>query len=165
MKVEAVASMLLVSPPPNFGHQDAVLNLAVRLRDACPSDLRVLIGPFAINVGRDFELQPDLLVARYCDLITDGLTDVPLLVAEVRSPGTGQIDRTLKRFLYADHGVPSYWLVDPETPALTAYKLAASRQYELVGEVEGADSWRATEPFPVSITPNDLVAGLELLGR
>jgi Uma2 family endonuclease len=157
---EFLNDYLLLSPSPSFRHQDAILNLAIRLRDHCPANLRVLLGPFPLRIGRSVELQPDLLVARYVDLTTDGLTDVPLLTVEVRSPGTGQVDRSVKKDLYAACGVPSYWLIDPEEPTLTVYRLDPSGHYEQLAEIDGDDSWQASEPFPVAITPSELVTGL-----
>jgi Uma2 family endonuclease len=160
MLAELFDGVLLLSPTPGFGHQDAVLSLAITLRQACPRGLRVLVGPFAVRLGEDAELRPDVLVARYVDLTTDGLTAPPVLAAEVRSPGTGLIDRSLKKMLYARHGVGSYWIVDPETPSLTAFELDPSGDYRPVGRVSGMDRWQATHPFPVAIVPVDLVAGL-----
>ena len=160
MITEMFDGALLLSPSPGFGHQDAVLSLAVRLRAACPPGLRVLTAPFAVRLGRDAELRPDVLVARYADLTGDGLSEPPLLVAEVRSPGTGLVDRCLKKIVYARHGVLCYWLVDPEAPSLTAFELDAGGEYVTVAEVSGPGRWSATRPFPVTVVPLDLVAGL-----
>jgi Uma2 family endonuclease len=160
MIAELFDGALVLSPTPGFGHQDAVLSLAVTLRNACPRGLRVLVGPIAVRLGRDAELGPDVLVARYADLATDGLTAPPLLAVEVRSPGTGLVDRSLKKVVYARHGVPSYWLVDPEMPSVTAFELGADGEYAEVAHVSGPDGWQATRPFPVTVVPVDLVAGL-----
>lgn len=160
MLAELLDGVLLLSPTPGFGHQDAVLSLAITLRQACPRGLRVLVGPFAVRLGADAELRPDVLVARYVDLTTDGLTAPPLLAVEVRTPGTGLIDRSLKKALYARHGVGSYWLVDPEGPSLTAFDLDPSGEYRAAGHASGLQEWRATRPFPVLLVPVDLVSGL-----
>lgn len=160
MLAELLDGALLLSPTPGFAHQDAVLSLAVQLRQACPRGLRVLVGPFPVRVGHDAELRPDVLVARYADLVTDGLAGPPLLAVEVRSPGTGLIDRSLKKMLYARHGVESYWIVDPEAPSLTVFELTASGEYVPVAQVTGEQSWRAARPYPVTVVPVDLVAGL-----
>ena len=159
MLAELFDGVLLLSPAPGFAHQDAALSLAIALRQACPPGLRVLAAPFAVRLGEAAEVRPDVLVARYVDLTTDGLIAPPLLAVEVRSPGTGLIDRSLKKVLYARHGVASYWVIDPEAPSLTAFELAGG-DYRPAGYAAGGECWHATHPFPVTIVPVDLVAGL-----
>lgn len=43
---------------------------------------------------------------------------------EVLSPGTARTDRSTKRQLYARHGVPHYWIVDPAGRTIEAHALA-----------------------------------------
>ena len=74
-----------------------MLTLAGMLRAAAPPELRVLAAPFPVRLGRQTELRPDLLVARYVDLVRDELTAPPLLAVEVRSPASDVLDRSLKR--------------------------------------------------------------------
>lgn len=151
---------VVVSPSPGFGHADAVLTLAGQLRAAAPPGLRVLAAPFPVRLGRQTELRPDLLVARYTDLVRDELLAPPLLVVEVRSPASDLVDRSLKRSVYARHGIPGYWLVDPETPALTALELDRDGDYRTVADVVGPEVFTASRPFPVRVSPLALVAGL-----
>ena len=47
----------------------------------------------------------------------------PDLVVEILSPSTAGRDRTLKRSLYARHGVGEYWLVDPDDETVTVMAL------------------------------------------
>jgi Uma2 family endonuclease len=54
------------------------------------------------------------------------------------------IDRTTKRQLYARHGVPFCWLVDPEGRANEALGLGPD-EYELAARASGAE--------PVSLSP------------
>lgn len=160
MIAEMMDGAVFVSPSPGFGHADAVLALAGLLRAAASPELRVLAAPFPVRLGRRTELRPDLMVARYVDLVRDGLTAAPLLAVEVRSPGSELLDRSLKRAVYARHRVRSYWMVDPEEPALTALELDDDGEYGTVAEVIGAQRFLARLPFPVSVRPLDLVAGL-----
>ena len=55
---------------------------------------------------------------------------------EVLSPATGLIDRSTKRQLYARHGVPFCWLVDPEGRAIEALGLGP----------DGLTSWVSQNP-------------------
>jgi Uma2 family endonuclease len=84
------------------------------------------------------------------------------LAVEVISPSSRRIDRLTKLSVYEDAGVPSYWLVDPDLdePSLTALELIDGRYKEIV-RLAGADRWTAQRPFPVTVCPNDLVAGLQ----
>ena len=48
---------------------------------------------------------------------------VPDWICEVLSPSTEKVDRVRKQQLYARHGVPYYWLVNPAERVLEAYVL------------------------------------------
>jgi Uma2 family endonuclease len=160
MMTEMLDGAVFLSPSPGFGHADAVLALAGLLRAAAPADLRVLGAPFPVRLGRQTELRPDLMVARYADLVRDELTEPPLLAVEVRSPATDLVDRCLKRSVYARYRVPGYWLVDPETPALIALELDEDGDYRAVADVVGAETFTAVRPFAVRVSPLALVAGI-----
>ncbi len=80
----------------------------------------------------------------------------PALAIEVLSPSTRQVELTLKRARYEIAGCPSYWVVDPEEPALTAWGLRDGRYVE-VAQVAGNESYVASEPFRVTLTPQQLV--------
>jgi Uma2 family endonuclease len=75
-------------------------------------------------------LQPDL---GYLDRSSPGLTSergvegAPALVVEILSPSTRTIDRVTKPVLYARHGVPYFWLVDPEARTVEAFQLQGGR--------------------------------------
>ena len=112
-----------------------VLNLAVALRDDCPADLEVLVAALDVAFGDDTVLQPDVLVARRSDYAERGLFGTPVLAVEVLSPSTRLIDLTLKRSRYEAAGCPSYWVVDPDLPALTVWELRGGGYVE-VGHAE-----------------------------
>lgn len=80
-------------------------------------------------------------------------------MVEVLSPSTRRIDRTAKRLAYEEAGVPAYWLVDPDVPAVTVLELVDGR-YEEVAVVAGEESYTASTPFPVEITPARLLDDL-----
>jgi Uma2 family endonuclease len=62
----------------------------------------------------------------------------------------------LKRSKYQDAGIPSYWIVDPDGPAVIAYELRDGAYVE-AGSVRGDETLRLDRPFPVSITPSTLI--------
>jgi Uma2 family endonuclease len=164
-RYELLDGVLLVSPASGVWHQEVVLELAIRLRAACPPELHVVIAPFEWRCGRGTALQPDLLVARRADLLAiEGgkfLGEPPVLAVEVLSSSSRRIDRLSKLSAYEEAGVASYWLVDPgpQAPSLHALDLVDGRYVE-VGCPSGEQAWEAQRPFPVTIRPADLVASL-----
>ena len=162
-RYEVLDGTLLVTPAPAWQHQEAQGALFVALWNACPrSEQRVLGAPFAVRLTPDTELQPDILVARYEDLTPKNLPTAPLLAVEVRSPSTALIDLNLKRAVYERHGVASYWILDPdpEKPSLLVFELDAAGRYVEVARVTGDESFTAERPFPVTVSPAALTAGL-----
>jgi len=103
--------MLLVTPAPGWSHQEMSGALYLLLSTACPPSLRVLLAPFAVRTAPTSEVQPDVLVARYDDLIEACLPVAPLLVVETLSRSTQLNDRNTKKAHYERLGVPSYWLL------------------------------------------------------
>ena len=72
------------------------------------------------------------------------------------SPSTRAKDLVLKRALYEDSGIPSYWVVDPEEPSLLVLELQDGRYVEIARAV-GEDACAVTAPFPVSVSPASLL--------
>ena len=77
----------------------------------------MLVSPMDVVLSDDTVVQPDLLyIAKdRRHLVKDRVEGSPDLVIEIISPGTSRRDRTEKLDLYAKHGVPEYWIVDPES--------------------------------------------------
>lgn len=114
---EVIDGVHYMTPAPTFRHQRALAELFTLLQPYCKRvGLDLLFAPAAVRFGKLTEVQPDLLVL---PLRNDGrraeqFSDVGRLVlaVEVLSPGTAQVDRTVKRALYQREGVPEYWIVD-----------------------------------------------------
>jgi Uma2 family endonuclease len=155
-RYELVHGTLIVTPSPVTRHQQIVLEIAVALRAVCPAELSVFVAPLDVLLAVDTVLQPDVLVARRSDLTEINLPTAPILAIEVLSPSTRHIDLGLKRAVYEEAGCPSYWVVDPDDPTLTAWELQDGRYVE-VARVSGDEAFEATHPFPVEIVPSDLL--------
>ncbi len=70
---------------------------------------------------------------------------VPDWVCEILSPSSAAMDTVIKARLYADHGVPHYWIVDPRERTLEARVLERGR-WVVTGSYAGTDRARV-EPF------------------
>ncbi len=156
LRRELVDGQLLVSPSLRLSHQRAAARLFSRLERAAPSEVEVFFAPLDVVFSASTVLVPDVLVMRREDAAEELITRPPLLVVEVFSPSTRRTDLTLKRATYEAHGVQSYLLVDPAVPSLTVLELEDGRYVERA-VVQGEESWTAERPFPVSVTPTDLV--------
>lgn len=77
---------------------------------------RVIMSPQDVLLADDVVLQPDMMFISNARLsiIKWGqyIQGAPDLVVEVLSPSTTRHDRTVKRELYARHGVREYWIAD-----------------------------------------------------
>ncbi len=155
-RYELIDGTLIVTPAPGFDHQSVVGELHLILRAACLEGLKVLLAPFDVVLTKKTVLQPDLLVARRSDFTARDLPTSPLLAVEILSPSTRHIDLGLKRSRYEAAGCPSYWVIDPATPSITAWELVDGR-YELAGEATGDDALRLTKPYPVEVVPARLL--------
>jgi Uma2 family endonuclease len=156
MQYELVDGMLLVTPAPTVQHQTAVVELAFLLRLGCPDDLRVYVSPLDFRPTARRSLQPDVMVARRDDTGPRALSKPLLLAAEVLSPATRSKDLLLKRALYEEAGVASYWIFDPASQELTVLELKESRYVERA-VVRGDEPFSATLPFPVEVVPSTLI--------
>ncbi|MDT0351541.1 Uma2 family endonuclease [Pseudonocardia charpentierae] len=162
-RYELIDGMLLVSPAPDWPHQEMGAELFFQLRLRFPPGVRVLTAPFAVRTGTDSEVQPDVLVARFADLNrrSKNLPVAPLLAVEVLSPSTRLKDLNLKKAHYERIGVASYWILDPQEPgSLTVFELDDEGCYRQIAHVEGDEEFVATSPFQVTIVPARLLDGL-----
>jgi Uma2 family endonuclease len=162
-RYELIDGMLIVSPAPGLPHQRVAFVLGTLLEAACPDDAVVFGTELNVRFSADSAMEPDVAVVRRPD--AEGarvwLTAVPMLVAEVLSPGSVLRDLMLKKGAYERFGVPSYWVIDPDLdqPSLRAFELAGG-SYTEVAYVVGAAAFQAQRPFNVEIVPDRLVAKL-----
>ncbi len=154
---ELIEGRLEVNPSPTANHQRVALNLAIVLKQACPPEFEVFIAPFDWIIDDHTVVEPDLLVVRRGDVGTGWLETVPLLVVEVTVPRRRSRDTIRKLRIYEAAGAPSYWLIDPESPQLTALELVGGH-YETVAEGAEDDELRLDRPFPVTVVPSQLLA-------
>jgi Uma2 family endonuclease len=132
---------LSVTPAPGTRHQGAIVVLITLLHEHVRSRGlgKVFVAPTDCILSNVTVVQPDVLYIandRLSIISERGIEGAPTLVIEVLSPSTARLDRERKMTLYADHGVPHYWIVDPGTRSVEAYVLTGAA-YALAGCVMG----------------------------
>lgn len=114
---EIIDGSLHVTPLARAGHQFITTQLAIALARRAPEDLTVLAGVNVLRRGEtDRLLIPDVAVIQRSALAENPVAVRPedvYLAAEVISPSSRATDLYLKRELYAEWGVGSYWVLDP----------------------------------------------------
>jgi Uma2 family endonuclease len=149
-RYEILEGELTVTPAPSTKHQTVSGNLFVRLAHHIRErDLgKLFYAPIDLILESTSVLQPDLLFVskvRQRIITEKAIEGVPDLVIEILSPGTSRTDRVTKAQLYARHGVPAYWIVDPEQEVIEIY-LPDADGYRLTATLQGATP-TITPPF------------------
>lgn len=118
-----------VTPSPATRHQRISRNLMhfldTHLRRTNAGE--VLAAPMDVVLSNVDIVEPDILVilaARASIITAKNIQGAPDLVVEIISESTRKTDILIKRRLYERHGVPEYWIVDPELEAVDVYRLA-----------------------------------------
>jgi Uma2 family endonuclease len=141
-KLELIAGVLYMSPPPEYTHDNIVTRL-IRLITLELARLGVsgkLYAPrAAIWTSARTYLEPDLF---YISAETEARLDpghrtTADLVIEVISPGSAIYDRNTKADTYAALGVKELWLVDEIKETVEVRTLAGSRYAEGIVVTKG----------------------------
>ncbi len=126
-RYEILDGDLYVTPSPTARHQKISRNLFLSLAQHVQTHGlgEVFYAPLDVILAEDSIAQPDILFIsnERLPIVRDWVHGAPDLVIEILSPGTRERDRTLKRHLYARHGVRELWLVDPETKTVEVHSL------------------------------------------
>src|SRR5215212_6847488 len=124
---ELIEGELVVNPAPLPRHQRIVRKLIGRLDryfEAHGSG-EVWHAPLDFVLSRENVLEPDVAVIlrERADIVgPKNVQGVPDIVIEVLSEGTNRNDKTVKRRLYEQHGVPEIWIVDPDELTVTVIR-------------------------------------------
>jgi Uma2 family endonuclease len=151
---------LSVTPSPNVAHQRISANLSDVLRSHVKATRigEVLYAPLDVILARTSVVQPDIIfiATAHAARVSDrGIEGAPTLAVEILSPSTTTIDRATKLRLYARHGVPYYWIVDPDARVIEAHELVDGG-YRLAARAS-ADVPVALPPFPdLALVPASL---------
>ncbi|MFD0671081.1 Uma2 family endonuclease [Cohnella sp. GCM10027633] len=150
----------MMSPGPSTVHQGIGMELSLLLSRSCKSDYVILTAPLDVILSRMNVLQPDIVMvhrSRMEILTMRGIEGAPDLVVEVLSPGSRKRDRVRKLPIYAKHGVPEYWIVDPSARTLEQLTLAGGK-YEASNLFEEDDVVASEKLSCVSFKVSELFA-------
>jgi Uma2 family endonuclease len=133
-RLELIDGEVYVTPAPTRMHQlvsrrlnELLLQVVVRQGAG-----EFFYAPYDVKLADGSIVQPDLVAVtrdRLAVFTESGSDGGPDFVVEIVSPSTGRSDRVIKRDLYARHGVPEYWLVDPDARTVTIYSEPREGQY------------------------------------
>jgi Uma2 family endonuclease len=127
-RCEILEGERVMTPSPFMRHQDVSENLGfvlasfVRGRDIG----RVRRAPCDVILADDVVVQPDILFVanpRLTIMKKRGIFGPPDLVTEILSESDPKRDTVRKLAIYGRHGVPEYWIVDPDRARIEVFVL------------------------------------------
>jgi len=157
---ELIDGVLIVPPAPTYLHQTVILRLGTVLDGSCPPEYAVTQG-VEVRISTTRSLIPDVAVIEAEAAATRRSGKFAphevLLAVEVVSPSSVTMDRITKRALYAQAGVPFYWLVEtsPELVVKTHRLDQATELYQPTGEF--SDKVIIDEPWPIDFPVSRIV--------
>ncbi|MDQ6784810.1 MAG: Uma2 family endonuclease [Actinomycetota bacterium] len=147
------AGGLLFVNPPVLRHARVIARLGELLTRSCPPSHEVLTGA-GWRTGPERDRIPDIMMSDRAAIGDAILEDPPpLLVVEVTSPSTRDIDTRDKRAEYGAAGAGWYWIVEQDEPLVVIFE---QRHGEMI-EVQRLTEQAVTAgPVPVTIDPEGL---------
>lgn len=144
-RYEILDGELFVTPAPRINHQRISNRLNRVLDDHVIANRlgEIFVAPTDLMLAPTTVVQPDLIFVGNdrLGIITDrAIEGTPTLVVEILSPTTQQTDRVTKAQVYAKHGVPHYWLIDPGQHTFEAYELAGDH-YVIIESMKNQDEF------------------------
>lgn len=152
--IELLRGMLVEMSPQGDAHTSIAESLAQRLARALPyEEYRIRShSPFAAT--DDSEPEPDVMVSRRI-AGQPGHPATALLLVEVALDSLRK-DRKLKLGIYAEAGVPEYWIVDVEHERVEVYTEPSGREYQRCEIVESTGALRPTQLPGIELAAADL---------
>lgn len=154
-RFELVEGVLVVAPRPALLHQLALGRLVAAVQDQLPvglvavGEVEIVVDPGATAAGAAVGQTTGPATVRVPDVIVVpaavaeqnparvAAADV-LVAVEIVSPGTKAMDRVAKQAEYAWAGIPGYWIVDLDPPAVTmTAQVLVDGVYEVTADGDG----------------------------
>lgn len=160
-RVELIRGEIITMSPQGYRHQAFIDNLNALLVPRLVDRARISVQS-GVALSDDSEPEPDIKVLRLRE-------DVPykergpwgedvLLLIEVAVTSL-RYDRTTKLSLYAEFGIPEYWIVDCTAEAIDVHRRPEQGIYRDVTRTTGLTSMIAPQAFPdVTMTLQEIFA-------
>ena len=148
-RYELMEGILYVTPSPGVVHQRASKRLQRQLEAYFEGGQRaeVFNAPLDVILSRTDVVIPDLVVVNRAEQLTKrGVEGAPLLMVEIVSPSSIDMDRELKPARYAHFGVTHYWVVDTSARTVECFRLGHA-SYDPVARVGSTDRFEHPD-FP-----------------
>ena len=143
-RVELIEGHIVPMRPQNSRHATSVEMTRRVLEQTCSSSTLVR-AQFPLALGAASEPEPDVaVVPGTIDDYVDQHPSEALLVIEVADSPLAN-DREQKRLLYAQHGIPEYWIVNLVDQHLAVYRDPAAGDYKSKTTLDRSDT--VTLPF------------------
>ena len=160
---ELIDGRLVLTPSPSLVHQSLVPHVAMACMAGQPPDVVVSVDQSVMIDGHN-ERRPDVVGVRLgaSDVGLPGAHDL-ILAIEIVSPSSVGVDGEDKRKVYADAGVPHYWIIDPlaERVTLTEFVLARDGVYRrglhTTDRASLEHPWKITLDLPSWTERRDLI--------
>ena len=160
-RCELIFGRLYLSPSPVPLHQFLVTRIWRLVADVAErTGGMALVAPMDVHLADHSVVQPDILYVsrRNRGIIQNWIEGPPDLVVEILSRSTASRDQVHKLNLYAEAGVPEYWIVDPAGRHITFLVL---RDGAFAVYAPEAGEWRSPALPEVKLDIDSLWAAVE----
>lgn len=129
-KYELIDGIVLMSPRPNYKHQEIMGNLYLEIGNYLKDN------PCKVFTEAEIELNEDVIIpdiSIICGLENTNFQrykQAPELVIEILSKSSRYTDGFIKLNKYQMIGVNEYWIVNPKTETITIYNFQDKTNYE-----------------------------------
>lgn len=120
-KYELIDGIVLMSPRPNYKHQEIMSKLNIEIGSYLRGKKCIVFTEAEVEINNDV-LIPDISVI--CGLNSSNFQrykQAPEIVIEIVSPSSQYTDTFTKLYKYELFGVSEYWIANPKTETITIY--------------------------------------------
>jgi Uma2 family endonuclease len=162
-RCELVAGRVVMMPRPSLAHGMIVMNLAVLLRTKLNPTQWVVVAKFGLDSGPETLRYPDLVVDRAGGSGKSYTASAPVLLAEVLSPSSVEIDLGDKLSEYLRlPSLVAYIVLSQDEPKAWVY-VRADAQFTLgPAVIRGAEAVVRIAPLQLELPMAEVYAGIKV---